>query len=54
MDIISENRLPGTDAWKITNPVKYQEIEGFASATSVNHGARHFLSLSLTMMIDYY
>jgi len=38
MDIISENHLPGTDAWKITNPAVNQEIEGFASATSVHHG----------------
>ncbi len=33
-----ENQKPGTDAWKITNPANNHEIEGYASATSVNRG----------------
>ena len=38
MNIISENQLLGTDAWRRTRPSINHEIEGFASATSVNHG----------------
>ncbi len=33
-----ENRLPGTDDWKLSNVANNQEIEGFASLTSVNAG----------------
>jgi hypothetical protein len=33
-----ENRLPGTSAWRLTNPAESRQIEGFASATSVNRG----------------
>jgi hypothetical protein len=33
-----ENQLPGTSAWRLTNPAESRQIEGFASATSVNRG----------------
>jgi hypothetical protein len=40
MNRIPENQLPGTDAWRITRPsiLIPHQIEGFASATSVNIG----------------
>jgi len=34
-----ENRLPGTADWRLTNPAETRQIEGYASATSVNRGA---------------
>src|SRR5689334_14266296 len=36
--ITDENAQPGTTAWQLTNPATGREIEGFASATSVNKG----------------
>ncbi|MCT9038913.1 hypothetical protein N6H07_23550, partial [Enterobacter cloacae] len=33
-----ENAKPGTTAWQLTNPALAHEIEGYASATSVNPG----------------
>ena len=33
-----ENRQPGTSAWILTKPARNREIEGYASATSVNQG----------------
>lgn len=33
-----ENAKPGTTAWRITDPARNGEIEGFASLTSVNRG----------------
>ena len=36
--IIAENQRPGTPDWEITNPALHQEIEGYASLTSVNGG----------------
>lgn len=33
-----ENRKPGTGAWILTKPARHHEIEGYASATSVNRG----------------
>ncbi len=33
-----ENRKPGTGAWILTKPARNHEIEGYASATSVNRG----------------
>jgi hypothetical protein len=33
-----ENQRPGTADWEITNPALHQEIEGYASQTSVNGG----------------
>jgi hypothetical protein len=36
--IMAENALPGTSSWRITYPAAHHEIEGFASATSVDHG----------------
>lgn len=36
--IVAENNLTGTEAWRLTNPALHREIEGYASATSVNHG----------------
>jgi hypothetical protein len=36
--IITENRQVGTADWLLTNPATSREIEGYASATSVNRG----------------
>lgn len=36
--LAAENRRPGSTAWRITLPAANHEIEGYASATSVNHG----------------
>lgn len=36
--IFTENQLPGTRNWQLTNPAKNREIEGYASATSINRG----------------
>lgn len=33
-----ENRKPGTSAWVLAKPARNHEIEGYASATSVNRG----------------
>jgi len=33
-----ENRKPGTSAWILAKPARNHEIEGYASATSVNQG----------------
>jgi len=38
--ITIENSKRGTPAWVITNPAGYHEIEGYASAASVNRGGR--------------
>ena len=34
----AENQRPGTPDWEITSPALHQEIEGYASRTSVNGG----------------
>jgi hypothetical protein len=34
----SENARPGTSSWQLTNPATANEIEGYASKTSVNRG----------------
>lgn len=34
-----ENQLAGTDQWRLTKPINARQIEGFASATSVNRGS---------------
>lgn len=36
--IAAENRLSGTSNWRLENPATHREIEGYASATSVNRG----------------
>ncbi|HZS92903.1 MAG TPA: N,N-dimethylformamidase beta subunit family domain-containing protein [Chloroflexota bacterium] len=36
--LIAENSLPGTLSWRISTPSTHHEIEGYASATSVNRG----------------
>ncbi len=36
--ITRENQLAGTTEWNLTSPATNREIEGYASATSVNHG----------------
>jgi hypothetical protein len=36
--IVAENRLAGTDDWKLSRPATDGEIEGYASATSVARG----------------
>src|SRR5882672_12135601 len=36
--IAVENQKPGTADWEISNPALQQEIEGYASRTSVNGG----------------
>jgi hypothetical protein len=36
--IAVENSRPGSADWEITNPALHQEIEGYASLTSVNTG----------------
>src|SRR5579864_6593057 len=35
-----ENGKTGTSEWKLSNPASRREIEGFASATSVNRGGQ--------------
>lgn len=35
---VIENQRPGTKDWQLTNPATRQEIEGYASLTSVNRG----------------
>src|SRR3954451_14543446 len=34
----TENSLPGTPHWELSNPAINREIEGYASLTSVNKG----------------
>lgn len=36
--ITAENNRTGTEEWRLTNPAMHREIEGYASATSVNRG----------------
>ena len=36
--IISENNKPGITSWKLDNPAKNREIEGYASHTSIDKG----------------
>ena len=36
--IIVENALPGEESWKLDDPAMQREIEGYASATSINVG----------------
>ena len=36
--VIVENARPGTSAWRLDRPATGREIEGYASATSVNRG----------------
>src|ERR1700712_605484 len=36
--VAAENQRPGTADWEITAPAQHQEIEGYASRTSVNGG----------------
>ena len=36
--VAAENQRPGTADWEITSPALHQEIEGYASRTSVNGG----------------
>ena len=36
--IVAENRLAGTEDWKLSRPATAREIEGYASATSVGRG----------------
>ena len=36
--IVAENLQPGTDDWQLMHPATSREIEGYASATSVNRG----------------
>jgi hypothetical protein len=36
--IKAENAKPGSKQWHLTNPAKHREIEGYASATSVDRG----------------
>lgn len=38
--IILENQKAGTTDWQLTNPATKQEIEGYASLTSVNRGGK--------------
>ena len=44
--IQTENALPGTTNWQITNPGSNREIEGYASLTSVNKGGQISLFVS--------
>jgi hypothetical protein len=36
--VMTENQLQGTADWRLTLPAMNREIEGYASATSINHG----------------
>src|SRR4051812_50171682 len=36
--IAAENQRPGTANWEITQPALHQEIEGYASRTSIDAG----------------
>jgi hypothetical protein len=46
--IVRENERTGTTGWKLTAPAMNREIEGYASATSVNHGDRIRLYVNTT------
>jgi hypothetical protein len=36
--VVVENRRPGTEAWRLSNPATDREIEGYGDATSVDRG----------------
>jgi hypothetical protein len=38
--IQTENALPGTTDWQLTHAATNHEIEGYASATSINRGSQ--------------
>ena len=38
LSTVAENQKPGTPDWDLTDPAEAREIEGYASATSVNGG----------------
>ena len=38
--IVAENQKLGTRNWQLTRPATKREIEGYASATSINCGER--------------
>eukprot|EP01116_Phalansterium_solitarium_P018228 TRINITY_DN475_c0_g1_i1.p1 TRINITY_DN475_c0_g1~~TRINITY_DN475_c0_g1_i1.p1 ORF type:complete len:798 (+),score=207.17 TRINITY_DN475_c0_g1_i1:69-2462(+) len=38
--IVAENRMPGTQEWRIQHPSMHHEVEGYASLTSVNKGGK--------------
>ena len=46
--IYIENQQPGTTSWIITRPATNNQIEGYASATSVNRGDRITFHVSTT------
>ena len=52
----TENALPGTTDWVLTNPATNREIEGYASLTSVNCGnaINFFISTAGPYTIDIY
>lgn len=57
MDIVSENQQRGTDSWKISSPANNHEIEGYASATSVNQGENiifYVNTLTPSFRIDFF
>ena len=47
-EIETENQLAGTTDWKLSVPATNREIEGYASATSVNHGGAISLYVNTT------
>eukprot|EP01116_Phalansterium_solitarium_P003528 TRINITY_DN1433_c0_g1_i3.p1 TRINITY_DN1433_c0_g1~~TRINITY_DN1433_c0_g1_i3.p1 ORF type:complete len:333 (-),score=59.79 TRINITY_DN1433_c0_g1_i3:173-1171(-) len=51
--IAAENELPGTDEWQLRNPAMVQEIEGYASATSVDRGETILLYVSAQIDKQY-
>ncbi len=53
--IVLENRNPGTTSWQfdIDHKAEHHEIEGYASATSVNKGASINLMVSLSTNAQY-
>ena len=46
--IMTENQLQGTTDWRLTLPATNREIEGYASATSINHGGSISFYVSTT------
>jgi len=46
--IIAENALPGTTGWKITDPSKNHQIEGYANQVSIDPGQPVTLYVSTT------
>ncbi len=44
--IVDENAQPGTTAWRLTNPARAGEVEGFASTTSVAPGDEFTIHVS--------